>query len=153
MQRPERTANAADEVEPAAAPGAAPSAPDEPGAPARRRTPEVRLPRWGDRLEVTFERLDDKGHGVGTIARGEDGECEVRVRGALPGARCGVTVVARRRRMVDAKIVEVLAPAPAAVAPRCPHFGPCGGCSFQHLGYEAQLELKRARVATALRPC
>lgn len=116
----------------------------------------TRLPRYGDQLEVHIERLDDKGLGLGVVAAGTEGECLVRVRGGLPGAGYGVSVVARRRRLVDAKIALVLQASPDAAPSRCPHFGPhggpCGGCTFQHLGYEAQLAAKRRRVAEALAP-
>jgi 23S rRNA (uracil1939-C5)-methyltransferase len=120
------------------------------------RSQSTRLPRHGDRLEVRIERLDDKGLGLGVVSAGTEGECLVRVRGGLPGAWYGVSVVARRRRLVDAKVVEVLEASPDTAPSRCPHFGPnggpCGGCTFQHLVYEAQLAAKRQRVAEALAP-
>lgn len=37
------------------------------------------------------------------------------------------------------------------VVPRCPHFGPCGGCLWQHLDYPAQLRAKQAIVEESLR--
>jgi len=40
---------------------------------------------------------------------------------------------------------------PGRVAPRCRHFGPCGGCSLQHLDYPAQVEWRRAMVADVLK--
>src|SRR6185503_2920611 len=39
---------------------------------------------------------------------------------------------------------------PDRVKPACPRFGRCGGCSWQHLAYRAQLEQKRAIVTSAL---
>jgi len=110
----------------------------------------TRLPRYGDELVVRIERLDEKGNGRGTTGEG-DLVCGVRLRGGLPGSVVRVQALARRRRIVEAKLLEVLEAAPGAVAPRCPHFGPCGGCAAQHLAYPAQLEIKRARVAEALR--
>jgi 23S rRNA (uracil1939-C5)-methyltransferase len=41
-----------------------------------------------------------------------------------------------------ASVVEVLQPAPVRVEPPCPYFGRCGGCDFQQLTYEAQLDAK-----------
>lgn len=40
----------------------------------------------------------------------------------------------------------------AHVIPRCPHFGPCGGCLWQDLDYPAQLRAKQAIVVESLRP-
>jgi len=146
-----------DTFEPGSHAGSAPEAPAPSDAgDASPRAPSVRLPRYGDRLEVRIERLDERGLGLGVVARGTEGECEVRVRGGLPGGTYDVSVVARRRRLVDAKVQAVLAASPDAAPSRCPHFGPnggpCGGCTFQHLGYAAQLESKRLRVAGALAP-
>jgi len=39
---------------------------------------------------------------------------------------------------------------PERVAPRCRHFGPCGGCSLQHLDYPSQVEWRRAMAASVL---
>jgi 23S rRNA (uracil1939-C5)-methyltransferase len=39
---------------------------------------------------------------------------------------------------------------PITAIPRCPHFGPCGGCQDQDLDYAEQLRLKRARLETLL---
>lgn len=114
-----------------------------------------RLPRYGDELEVRIDALDDKGLGLGRLSQpvrldGEEVIVRARVRGGLPGALVRATALKRRRRVVEARLEEVLEPSPDAVAAPCPHFGPCGGCTFQHLAYDAQLALKRARVARAL---
>ena len=42
--------------------------------------------------------------------------------------------------------MEVLAPAPERVTPRCAHFGVCGGCALQHLSPEAQLAAKHTEL-------
>ncbi len=86
------------------------------------------------------------------------------VRGALPGERVRAALVRRKPRFDVAQTVEVLRAASSRVAPRCPHFGVCGGCSMQHLDPGAQLAIKqraledqlrhlgKVRPATVLRP-
>jgi 23S rRNA (uracil1939-C5)-methyltransferase/tRNA (uracil-5-)-methyltransferase len=46
--------------------------------------------------------------------------------------------------------VAVLTPSTERVQPRCPLFGTCGGCQYQHYSYPAQLEWKRRHVAELL---
>jgi 23S rRNA (uracil1939-C5)-methyltransferase/tRNA (uracil-5-)-methyltransferase len=47
--------------------------------------------------------------------------------------------------------MEVLTPSPHRVAPRCPLFGACGGCQYQHLAYAEQLKWKQRQVEELLR--
>ena len=50
----------------------------------------------------------------------------------------------RRGDVDEARIVEVLEPAPERVEARCPHYGRCGGCSLMHLEPAAQRAHKQA---------
>ncbi len=100
------------------------------------------------RLEVTATRLDDAGLGVGIAD-----ERIIHVVDLLPGERAEVHVdhASPHRREGWARIVKRLGPAsPERVPPVCPAFGRCGGCTWQHLAYPAQLDAKRARVAAAV---
>ncbi len=97
-------------------------------------------------LELVIDSLAYQGAGVGR----HDGVV-VFVPFTAPGDRVRVRAVADRRSYVHAELLEVLAPSPARVEPACPHFGVCGGCQWQHVSYERQLEAKRAIVADALR--
>jgi 23S rRNA (uracil1939-C5)-methyltransferase len=89
--------------------------------------------------------LDHDGRGVARI----DGKT-VFVPGALPGETVLLQRRRRRRRHDEAELLEVLQPAPDRVAPRCRHFGSCGGCSLQHLSHDAQLAAKGRIVADEL---
>ncbi len=60
----------------------------------------------------------------------------------LPGERVGVRVLEEKRSHVRAELVKVLQPSPVRIQPRCPHFGSCGGCHYQHLAYPEQLQVK-----------
>ena len=63
------------------------------------------------------------------------------IKGAFPGQTVKGTVKKKRDTYADVKLVEVLEKAPYEIEAPCPHFGVCGGCSFQNLTYEKQLEL------------
>jgi 23S rRNA (uracil1939-C5)-methyltransferase len=68
----------------------------------------------------------------------------------LPGEEVLVEIVEDKKRYVRARPVEVLSPAPQRVVPRCPHFGLCGGCHWQHIDYAAQLEFKESILRNQL---
>ena len=60
----------------------------------------------------------------------------------LPAERVAAEPVEQKKKFVRARVERVLEPSPERVAPRCPHFGVCGGCDYQHIPYEAQLQYK-----------
>ncbi len=61
---------------------------------------------------------------------------------AAPGDEVEVEIVREKRRHVITRLVRVITPSPLRRAPRCPHFGRCGGCQWQHLPYPEQLRAK-----------
>lgn len=63
---------------------------------------------------------------------------------ALPGEQVRIHITQDKRGYANAEIDEVVEAAPQRIAPACPHFGVCGGCSYQHAGYETQLAWKQA---------
>ncbi len=105
----------------------------------RRRLPP-------DPFTATVTDLSHDGRGV---ARVDDKV--VFVHGALPGERVRFRITARRRQYDQGELLEVLAPSPERVVPRCPHFGVCGGCSLQHMAPDAQIHRKQAQLANDLR--
>lgn len=92
--------------------------------------------------EVDIESLTHDGRGVARI----DGKA-VFVSGALPGERVRIQYGKRRRAYDEAKIEELLTRSPDRIEPLCPHFGGCGGCAFQHLPAERQIEAKQKVLA------
>ncbi len=72
---------------------------------------------------------------------------------SIPGERITARIVDDRGRYAFAECIDVLAPSPHRVTPRCPHFGPgrCGGCHFQHIAYAAQPAYKRDVVIDQLK--
>ncbi|MGE5155128.1 MAG: 23S rRNA (uracil(1939)-C(5))-methyltransferase RlmD [Bdellovibrio bacteriovorus] len=93
-------------------------------------------------IEVEIASLTHEGRGLAHF----DGKA-VFVDGALPGERVRFRYTRMRRRQDEGVAVEVLRASPERVAPRCPHFGVCGGCSLQHLEPGAQVRVKQETLA------
>jgi 23S rRNA (uracil1939-C5)-methyltransferase len=64
------------------------------------------------------------------------------VAGAIPGETVRAEITEDKERFAHARVVEILAPSPHRVTPRCPHVPECGGCQWQHVAYAHQLPLK-----------
>jgi 23S rRNA (uracil1939-C5)-methyltransferase len=71
---------------------------------------------------------------------------------AMAGEEIAAEIVEDRGRFARARLVQVTSPSQERVAPLCPHFGPdrCGGCSWQHIRYAAQLAFKAGIVRDQL---
>ncbi len=103
------------------------------------------MPKTGDQFEVSVEKLVPGGQG---LARHEGVVFFIDY--ALPGQRLLVQVTAMKKRHGQAVIREILEQSPEQVAPSCPDFGQCGGCSWQHLPYQRQLFWKEQFVRESL---
>ena len=108
---------------------------------------------YHEELELAITALTNLGVGLGRVALGSAGaqpEWVVMVAFALPGERVRARVFRNHRNYSEADLVEVISPSPHRTDPRCPLFGRCGGCQYQNLRYEEQLEWKRRQVAGLL---
>ena len=96
-------------------------------------------------MQLTIEKLIYGGDGLARIPAAGDQRRGKTVFApfVLPGEVVEATLVEERKGFARASVVEVLTPSPARIAPRCPYFGVCGGCHYQHSEYTAQLEAKR----------
>ncbi len=110
-----------------------------------RRQPES-VQGAGEIVEVTIERILPGGAG---LAHAENRTLLVAL--AAPGDRAFVRVERVQGRVAFASITEIIKPSPSRVEPLCPYFGLCGGCDFQQLSYEAQLNSKVGIIRDCLR--
>jgi 23S rRNA (uracil1939-C5)-methyltransferase len=91
----------------------------------------------GDCVTVRLDSLAAGGEAVGR----HDGLAVFAEYGA-PGDLARVHITHARRRFARGRIAELIEAGPDRVAAPCPYFGVCGGCQWQHIGYEAQLRAK-----------
>ncbi len=95
----------------------------------------------GQILEGTIERVEFPNKG---IIRLEDRQAVVK--NGLPGQKVRFSVNKVRKGKCEGRILEVLEPSPVEIAPDCPHFPACGGCTYRNLPYEEQLKLKEGQI-------
>lgn len=103
-------------------------------------------PRRGDLFTTPIERLAFGGRGVG---HAPDGRVAF-VDGAVPGDTVEASYTRIKKDFVEAVLSCVLEPSSVRVAPRCRHFGACGGCRLQQLSYPVQAAQKARQVTESL---
>ena len=69
---------------------------------------------------------------------------------AVPGDVVDIQVYKKKKNYMESFLKRIVQPSPYRRAPFCEHFGVCGGCRWQHLPYEMQLEAKRQQVEDQL---
>ena len=96
-------------------------------------------------MELVIDDIAFGGKGVGR-AEGK----AVFVPFTIEGERVTARVVREKRSFAEAELVRVTEASAQRVSSRCPYFGRCGGCSYQHMSYEHQLHWKSRQVRQAL---
>lgn len=92
-------------------------------------------------VELVPERWANGGEVVGRL----QGKA-VFIPDAIPGERVRVRVVHEKSSWARAELLDVIEASPVRVDAPCPAFGMCGGCQWQHVSYQSQLEAKREIV-------
>ncbi len=82
--------------------------------------------------------------------KAEAGGRKLLIPGAVTGESVRVQIVADRGAARIAEVIRLESPSPRRAEPRCPHFGTCGGCLFQHVDYGTQLDLKERHLRRTL---
>jgi len=96
--------------------------------------------------KLSIEGIAKKGKGVGRTKEGQ----VVFVKSAIPGDVVDVNVQKKQRRYLEGKVAKFHKESTDRVLPKCEHFGTCGGCTWQHMEYQAQLRHKQQEVTDAL---
>ncbi|HLJ25955.1 MAG TPA: 23S rRNA (uracil(1939)-C(5))-methyltransferase RlmD [Candidatus Angelobacter sp.] len=98
-------------------------------------------------MNLTIEKLIYGGDGLARQAEGK----AVFVPLVLPGEEISATIAEDKPGFARATVDELLTPSEKRIQPGCAYFGSCGGCHYQHTGYENQLEIKRAILRETFR--
>ena len=108
------------------------------------------MPRQNRRKHIFLENIEI----INTASKGKsiakhDGRV-IFVKGAVPGDVCNITVYKRRKKYWEASIDKILKNSKNRIEPKCSHFGTCGGCKWQNMNYQSQLEFKQNEVINNL---
>lgn len=96
-----------------------------------------------DIFEINITSITEDGDGIGRIPG--DGRV-VFCKGALPGEKISAQIIKVTKDYAVAKVTEILEKSPDRITPDCIQAGKCGGCSFRHCNYTAQLRIKEQYV-------
>ena len=101
---------------------------------------------------VIFENLEviDAGAKGKAVAKAPDGRV-VFIDNAVPGDVVTVQTFKKKKAFYEASVLSVSKYSEKRVEPVCPHFGTCGGCKWQNLGYEHQLFYKHKEIEQNLK--
>jgi 23S rRNA (uracil1939-C5)-methyltransferase len=95
-------------------------------------------------VRLTIEKLVYGGDGLARLTQPEEARAKTAfVPFVLPGEQVDASSVAEKPGFVRAALEAVVVPSAQRIAPLCPYFQRCGGCHYQHSGYDDQLAIKR----------
>ncbi|MFU8860028.1 MAG: 23S rRNA (uracil(1939)-C(5))-methyltransferase RlmD [Cyclonatronaceae bacterium] len=95
----------------------------------------------GQEITVTITDAAFEGKGIGRL-----GEQVVFIKNTAPGDKVTARVTRRKKKFLEARLLNVLQSGEVRTEPVCSHAGICGGCTWQHVLYEEQLRFKRQHV-------
>jgi len=94
-------------------------------------------------LLLSIEKLIYGGDGLARTPAGADGRSmAVFVPFVLPGEKIDAEIRREKPGFARGSVTQVIEASPDRVEARCPYFRQCGGCHYQHIPYERQLEFK-----------
>ena len=91
-----------------------------------------------------IEVVDISSKGKG-ICKDESGKV-IFVEGVVPGDLISLKIKKKRKNYFEGQNIKILKPSKDRISPKCDHFGLCGGCKFQNLSYNAQLQFKQKQI-------
>jgi 23S rRNA (uracil1939-C5)-methyltransferase len=99
-----------------------------------------------DRIVMKIESVAFGGEGVGRVDN-----FVVFVPFAAPEDELEVEIVQLKKKFARGKILQIVKLSPMRVSPLCRYYESCGGCCYQHVNYEYQLEIKKKQVEEVFR--
>ncbi|MDT7811651.1 MAG: rRNA (uracil1939-C5)-methyltransferase [Acidobacteriaceae bacterium] len=101
-------------------------------------------------MKLQIEKTVYGGAGLAHQTEGEGAGETVFVPFTLPGEIVEAHLLEQKHAFGEASLVQIVTASEDRVAPRCAHFGQCGGCHYQHAAYPAQVQMKVAILQETL---
>jgi len=98
-----------------------------------------------DIIEVAIEDVLFPNKGIAKI-----NDKKIIIKDTLKGQKVKVRITKKRRNKIEGKLIEVTEKSPLEKESSCEHFGICGGCSYQNISYDDQLDIKLNQVKESL---
>lgn len=98
-----------------------------------------------DIIEVAIEDVLFPNKGIAKLD-----DKKVIIKNTLKGQKVKVRITKKRRNKIEGKLIEVTEKSPLEKEASCEHFGVCGGCSYQSISYDDQLDIKLNQVKRLL---
>jgi len=95
----------------------------------------------GEIIDLKIDSAAFKGKGIGR----KNGKA-VFVPNTAPGDHVKTRIIKRNKSYLEGRLLKVLEAGNNRITPKCQHAKACGGCSWQHVDYEAQLAFKQQQV-------
>ena len=99
----------------------------------------------GDIIEITIEDMAFPNIGT-AVYNGK----KIKIKNVIPGQKVRARISRTKKEYAEARLVEIIQQAEYEQEPDCKHFGSCGGCTYQSVPYEKQLEIKSTQVKAIL---
>lgn len=99
----------------------------------------------GQNHVLTVEKFAHGGAGFATL-----NGMPVFITGAVPGQKVSVVITKKKDTFMEARVEKVIMRAKDEIPAKCPHFGECGGCVWQNLAYNKQIQYKEEIVRETL---
>ena len=99
----------------------------------------------GSQHTITVEKLTFGGSGLTHV----DG-LPVFIPDSIPGQQLQIEIIKKKDNFAEGRVVKVLRKAKDEIQARCPHFHDCGGCVWQNLPYDKQINFKEEIVRETL---
>ena len=95
-------------------------------------------------------KITDTAYGGAGVGRSEDGQV-VFINNTVEGDIVNARVIEDKKDFLNAQLDKIIKPSRLRIKPLCPYSKDCGGCSFAHIDYDAQINIKENIIKNALR--